>query len=145
MNLPAAIVIGGILPAICWGVTGIFQKLSAQHGTPPGPYLLIFGLVIALSGVIGSLAHKGAAWPAAGIGYAVLAGITFSAGTGFISYALWRYGVPISKLAPILGTNVVVTVVIGLFVLGEMQDVRVGHLLAGMAAILIGATLVTNA
>lgn len=145
MTFPTAIVIGGVLPAICWGVTAIFQKLSAQEGTPPGQYLLVFGLVIGLGGLIASLLQKGAVWSASGIGYAALAGFTFSAGTGLISFALWRYGTPISKIAPILSANVLVTVAIGLLVLNEIQDVRVAHLLAGMAAILVGAYLVSNA
>jgi len=145
MSNAMVIVIGGALPAFLWGVTAVFQKQSAAGALPPAQYLIVFGAVIALAGVIAALVTRNAAWPAAGTAYAVLAGLTFSLGTGLISFALWRYGVPISKLAPILSCNVLVTVAIGALFLGEAASLNLARLGIGTVLVVGGAILVATA
>lgn len=140
------VLIGGVLPACLWGLTAVLQKLSAQHGAGPAHYLCAFGIVIALSGLgVAAWQQRSGALPAAGIGYAALAGVTFSLGTGLISFALWRYGAPISRLAPILSCNVLVTVAIALLVMGEGAGLDPVKLVGGTVLILVGAAFVTNA
>jgi len=85
------------------------------------------------------------AWSKPGAGYAVLAGLTFAIGAGLISFALWRYGAPISKLAPILSCNVLVTVAIGALFLGEAAKLNMTQLGLGTLLILGGAILVSDA
>ena len=146
MSNAMIILIGGALPAFFWGVTAIFQKQSAVSGFRPLQYLAVFGVVIALAGLAGVLLTRDAtAWSRPGAGYAVLAGLTFALGSGLISFALWRYGAPISKLAPILACNVLVTVAIGALFLGEAAKLNMTQLGLGTLLILGGAILVSNA
>jgi uncharacterized membrane protein len=140
------VLIGGILPACLWGLTAILQKLSAQHGAGPAHYLAAFGIVIASSGLGAALWQQRAEpFPTAGIGYAALAGLCFALGTGLISFTLWRYGAPISKLAPILSCNVLVTVAIAVLVMKEGGSLDLPRLLGGTVLILVGAAFVTGA
>jgi uncharacterized membrane protein len=137
--------IGGMLPAVFWGVTAVLQKQSAVHGTGPAYYLAAFGLVIALAGFVASQVWRDASWTSQGVGYAAMAGLTFSLGTGLISFALWRYQAPLSKLAPIWSCNVLVTVAISALLLGEASQLNLMRLGFGTIFIVVGAFLVTYA
>ncbi len=93
----AILVIGGVIPAICWGVTAIFQKQSAAAGAAPDAvYRAASASCSRLSGVVGTLLARDVTWPRAGVVNALLAGATFTVASLLLSYALWRYGAPIS-------------------------------------------------
>lgn len=145
MPMWAILVIGGVLPAICWGVTAIFQKQSAASGLNPMQFIALFGIVLTIVGVIGTLVAKDVTWPRAGVINALLAGATFTVASLLLSYALWRYGAPISRIAPILSGNVLVTVAIGALFLGEGATLSLPILGLGTLLIVGGAILVANA
>ncbi|OWV83747.1 hypothetical protein ATY75_04020 [Rhizobium sp. N122] len=145
MNSLWPIVIGGILPAIFWGITAIFQKQSATSATGSAVYLIAFGAACALTGLIAALIWRPAPWTVAGLGLAATAGACFAIGTGLISFALFAYGVPVSKLAPIWSCNVLVTLAIAALLLGETSGLNLIKLAAGTLLILSGALLVSSA
>ncbi|MBB5662781.1 putative membrane protein [Rhizobium leguminosarum] len=145
MNSLCPIVIGGILPAIFWGITAIFQKQSATAATGSAVYLIAFGAACALAGLIAALIWRPAPWTAEGLGFAATAGACFAVGTGLISFALFAYGVPVSKLAPIWSCNVLVTLAIGAVFLGEAAELNILKLVAGTLLIISGALLVSSA
>jgi transporter family protein len=141
-----ALLIGGVVPACLWGIAAIFQKLSTHHDLAPGPFLAAFGITITLSGVVFGIIQREPAGPSwAGLRYALAAGFFYAVAAGLISFALLRFGVPISKLAPILGCNVLITVLLGAFLLGEAESLNVGKLVGGTMVVLAGLTLVTTA
>jgi uncharacterized membrane protein len=142
-NLP--LIVGGVLPAFLWGITAVFQKLSADAALGPGRYLTLFGLIIALSGVFYSYISSETGFNSRGAIYAMVAGLTFALGTGLLSFALWRYGIPISRVSPILSANVLVPVAVGLVILGESAGVNVAQLMVGTLFIVGGVIVVTSA
>jgi uncharacterized membrane protein len=142
-NFP--LIIGGALPAFLWGITAVFQKLSAGAMLGPGRYLTLFGLMIALSGVFYSYISNETGFNFRGAIFAIVAGLTFALGTGLLSFALWRYGIPISRVSPILSANVLVPVAVGLVFLGENAGVNVAQLMVGTLFIVGGVIVVTNA
>jgi hypothetical protein len=139
------LVIGGVIPSVLWGLTGVFQKQSAVAGFNPFQYMLVLGLVVTVTGGIGLLLFRAEGWSFAGFGSAALAGLGYAVATALMSLVLWRYGVPISKLAPILSCNILVTVAIGAFILGEGASFNVIQLLIGTLLIVGGAILVSAA
>ncbi len=145
MSAALVVLVGGVLPAVFWGVTAVFQKQSALHQTGPAYYLVAFGLVIALAGLVASWISRGAPWTGQGLGYAALAGVTFSLGAGLISFALWRFQAPLAKLAPIWSCNVLVKVAISASLLGEAGQLNLARLGFGTVFIVAGAPLVTYA
>jgi transporter family protein len=146
-----ALLIGGVVPACLWGIAAIFQKMSAQHDLAPGPFLAAFGITITLSGVVFAVVQRGSAglsWSGAswtGVRYALAAGLFYAVAAGLISFTLLRFGSPISRLAPILGCNVLITVLLGAFLLGESANLNVWKLVGGTIVVLAGLTLVTAA
>ena len=145
MSTALVVFVGGLLPAVFWGVTAVFQKLSAQHATGPASYLIVFGLTLALAGFLAKLIGQGSSWTGPGLGYAAVAGLTFALATGLITFALWHYQVPLSKLAPIWSCNVLVTVAISAALLGEAGQLNIMQLAFGTILIVSGAILVTCA
>ncbi|OWV77352.1 hypothetical protein ATY76_05335 [Rhizobium sp. R339] len=145
MNSFWPIIVGGVLPAIFWGITAIFQKQSATSATGSAVYLIAFGAACALAGLIAALLWRPAPWTIEGLGFAAIAGACFAFGTGLISFALFAYGIPVSKLAPIWSCNVLVTLAIGALFLGEASDFDVVRLAAGTLLIISGALLVSSA
>ena len=137
------IFVGGMLPAFFWGVTAIFQKQSSVT-VGPGLYLLVFGSAVAAFGLVWTLVVKPSV-TVAGVGYAALAGVTFAAGTGLISFALYAYSAPLSRLAPIWSANVLVTLAIAVILLGEGAGLNLYKIFGGTALIIAGVLLVTSA
>ncbi|MBZ5762107.1 hypothetical protein LAV84_22955 [Rhizobium sp. VS19-DR104.2] len=137
------IIVGGAIPAFLWGMTSILQRQSSMSGASPSVYLAIFGLSIFAAGLASLAFQPRQSVPSLGaITYAIMAGAGFAAGTGLVGMALWKYNFPISRLAPILSTNVLVTVAVGLL-LGDVENVNSVRLLIGTALIIAGVVFVT--
>lgn len=144
MNAYIHLVLGGLAPAVLWGLTAVLQKMSSVSGLSPSAYLAIFGLSIFGAGLGSSFLLERPLFPGSlAVMYAVMAGAAFALGTGLVGLALWKYNVPISRLSPLLATNVLVTVAIGLF-LGEMNSVAVPKLLIGSGLIFSGVLFVIS-
>ena len=111
----------------------------------PGRYLMIFGAAIAASGALYAWISNEMPFNTKGASYALAAGLAFSLGTGLLSFALWRFDLPISRVSPILSANVLIPVGIGLVLLGEASATNTLGLLFGTCLIIAGVILVTRA
>lgn len=56
------IVIGGLVPALLFGISGICQKFSNQHGISTGVYVLSVGIGVVLVGVALCLWSSSQTW-----------------------------------------------------------------------------------
>jgi uncharacterized membrane protein len=139
------ILVGGAVPALLYGVTGILQKLSTREGISTGLYLVCFGAATTLTGVVLHLVLREGASPGRAIGIALVAGLAFALGAGLITIALIRFQAPISQLAPLYNTNALITVILGLWLLREFAEVNLPRLLIGSILIVVGAILVADA
>ncbi len=138
------LIVGGIIPALMYGAAGVFQKLSAREGGSATSYLIYFGAATALSGLFWRAILKESWGTPRSAGLALVAGVVFSMGAGLISMAMITYEAAVSQLSPLYNMNVLITVGLGLIVLGEYQGLDVKRLLAGTVLIAIGAVLVSG-
>lgn len=139
------ILIGGLLPALLYGVTGILQKMSARAEGGAGMYLVFLGIG---SVIVGAVFHLLIPEPPISIrpaSFALIAGVTFSLGAGLISVALINYEAAISQLTPLYNMNVLITVVLGLLIFAEYRDLQAGRLLIGTVLLVVGGLLVAGA
>jgi uncharacterized membrane protein len=136
-----ALVVGGLLPAILFGLSSIFQKTSARAGIGTGPYLIVIGLVVILCGVALTCMQRDATVNVASATRAAAYGTLWASAIGCIAFALARYEARISQLVPLYNMNTLVAVVIGMVALGEWQEVRPGRLLLATALIITGGVL----
>ncbi|MCB9135905.1 MAG: hypothetical protein H6636_10800 [Anaerolineales bacterium] len=140
-----SILLGGILPAILFGVAGIFQKLSSQTTISTGAYLMTIGVGTVIMGGVFMLVQKNATFPANGMLYAGLYALFWTIGMAGIALALQKYGGQISQLVPLYNMNTLVTVVIGLILLAEWHTVNSGKLLLAAILVIIGGVLAATA
>ena len=137
--------IGGALPALLYGVTGVLQKMSANAKGGSGMYLIFLGLGTVIVGIVFHTILPEPPIAARPASFALSAGLTFGLGAGLISFALIRYEASISQLTPLYNMNVLVTVIVGLLVFAEYRDLEVARLLAGTVLLIGGALLVARA
>ncbi len=137
------LIIGGVLPALFFGVSGVFSKASnAANGIGLGYYLVAVGLAIALVGAISFLfiPDRSLTYPAGRD--AILTGASWALGAACVAIALSRYQMPISKLVPLYNMNTLVAVLLGLWLFSEWQDINLIKLIIGSILVVLGGMLV---
>jgi transporter family protein len=139
------LLVGGLLPALLFGITGVLQKAYGRAGGGPGWYLLLVGLGVSATGLVAA-AFLGDRALTARAGLVAL-GIGLSWGLGMIAVVLGlnRFGVPLSKLAPLYNLNTLIVVLLAMVLFAESRDVNVPKLLGGATLIMAGAALVARA
>jgi uncharacterized membrane protein len=140
-----SLLVGGLLPALCFGVAGIFQKVTARAGITTGIYLVGIGLTTALIGVVFTLWDKPTVCNFKGMAYTVAFGVCWSLATAFIAIALRRYNAQISQIIPLYNTNTLIGVLLGLFLLSECHTLSVAKLLLSTVLIIAGGLLAATA
>ena len=140
-----ALFIGGLLPAVLFGVASIFQKTAARAGIGTGPYLIAIGTVVLLVGIAVTLAQTNSTATREGVAWACGYGLLWSAAIGCIVLALAQYDANISQLVPLYNLNTLVAVAIGMAVLGEWRDVVPWRVVAGAMLAVAGGVLVATA
>lgn len=139
------LLVGGLVPALLFGITGTLQKVYGRAGGGSGWYLPLVGLGVAATGLAAlPLLGERALTARAGV---VALGIGISWGLGMIAVILGldRFGAPLSKLAPLYNLNTLVVVLLALVLFAESREVNVLRLLGGATLITAGATLVARA
>lgn len=138
------VLIGGLLPALLYGMTGILQKMSAKADGGAGMYLIFLGLGAVAVGIVFHLALPEPPISLRPPAFALVAGLTFSLGAGLISFALIRCRAAISQLTPLYNMNVLITVAVGMLIFAEYRDLHVLRLLVGTLRVFGGGLLVAS-
>ncbi len=138
------ILIGGLVPALLFGVSGICQKFSNQHGISTGVYVLSVGIGVVLVGVALCLWNSSQTWSVRSVVPAIVMGLAWGSGVVLVAVAINQYGMPLSVLAPLYNMNTLVAVVGALFIFSEWRDVNVVRLVIGSLLIIGGGVLVST-
>jgi uncharacterized membrane protein len=136
-----SLLVGGLLPAVLFGFSGILQKLSMNAGIGTGPFLMGVGLTTAVVGGLFAWSEGSFSLTGAGAGYASLFGIVWGMGIGLIAVSLRRYGGQISQLVPLYNMNTLITVLLGLAVLSEWRAVSISRICLSAVLIVLGGIL----
>lgn len=140
------IIVGGLLPALFYGLAGVLAKSSADAGMPVGGHLIFIGMAVSATGIAFSVALPGAIPSSlAAVAPSVLQGIFWAAGTGCVVLGLLKYQAPLAKLAPLYNMNSLVTAGIALILFAEWRQVNSVQLLLGTGLIILGSLLVSGA
>ena len=139
------LIVGGILPAILYGVSSIFAKSSANAGAPVGWHLFWAGLAISATGAAFQVFLPGAMPSRVAIASSSLQGVLWGLGTGCVVIGILKFQAPLAKLAPLYNMNTLVTVGLALLIFAEWQQARPVQLLFGAVLIVIGGIFVSRA
>ncbi|MEM7589462.1 MAG: hypothetical protein AAF320_04835 [Myxococcota bacterium] len=141
----AGIVVGGLLPALLYGVAGVLMKASTQQGIGLGIYMLCAGAGVMSVGGAHLWFFSDKTMGIQSACYALSMGIAWGLGTLLVTIGLTRFAVPVSKLVPLYNMNTLVAVLLGLWIFAEWQQIRPLQLAVGTLFIVVGGTLVANA
>jgi hypothetical protein len=141
----AGILLGGILPAIAFGISGVFSKASTQAGIGLGLYLMIAGLAVTACGIIIFLLLPDTTLSARSGIHAFLMGFLWALGAAGVAFALLKFQIPLGKLVPLYNANTLVAVLFALWVFAEWKQVKTVQLLIGSVLIVVGAVTVSKA
>jgi drug/metabolite transporter (DMT)-like permease len=136
-----ALLIGGLLPAMLFGISGFLQKTSAKAGIGPGPYLIVIGLVVVCMGIAVTAIQGDRTVNLQSAANTCAYGVFWSSGIMCIALALGRYDARISQLVPLYNMNTLVAMGLGLVLLGEWRQVNSWQLLGGAALAVLGGVL----
>lgn len=132
------------MPAVLFGVAGICQKLSNQHGISTGAYVLSVGIGVVLVGITLCLWNTSQTANTKSIIPAIVMGLSWGSGSVLVAIAINNYKTPLSVLAPLYNMNTLVAVVGALFIFSEWRDVNVVRLIIGSLLIIGGGVLVSS-
>lgn len=139
-----ALLLGGFLPALIYGGSAIFQKISTSLGISLSAYLVATGLGVAIVGIGFYIFDHSFAFSIKSGLYACAFGLTWGIASGLVAYTLLNFEVPISQLVPLYNMNTLVAVILALIVFSEWKELHTIKLLSGSALIVAGAILVAN-
>jgi len=140
-----ALLIGGIVPALLLGIFPLLQKSATNSGIGIGPYIISAGVGIVIVGVVLCFICRDNTFTLTSSSKALFSGVIWAGASACILIALIHYQAPITKLIPLVNTNSLIAVVLGLLIFSEWKNVNVTQLCIATAIIIFGSILVAKA
>lgn len=140
-----AVTIGCVLPALFYGVGGIFQKASFDRGAGIIGYLRNVAMGTWFTGAIWIVLGGAGCWSVAGFAWAFLSGFAYGGAGVLIGVAIRQYAVPLALLTVLNCCYFFVPVAAGLLWYGEAKGFQAWPLACAICAFAVGSTLVALA
>ena len=146
-NNTLGIILGGLIPALFYGVFAITMKAGAGYKISTSSYLIIIGLVICLTGLLVKplLNETETSLNPMAIAFSVGSGILWALGTALVNYSIIRFDTPIAILTPLYNMNTVVAVLGGMIVFSEWKTVNSVPVIFGTLLVVCGGILLSRA
>lgn len=141
----SGLLVGGLLPALFYGVSNIFAKTSSNAGMSVGGHLFFIGIAVSVMGVLFNLVFPGNIPSVAVAVSSSMQGVLWALGTGCVVLGLLKYQAPLAKLVPLFNMNTLVTAGLALVIFAEWRDADPIRLVVGAVLIVVGGVLVSVA
>lgn len=124
-NNTLGLLIGGLVPALLYGLSAIAMKAGAGFKVSTSNYMMIIGVVIFLTGLCSRpwLNSGDSSLSLKAVAIAVASGFFWALGTTFVNFAIVKFGSPIALLTPIYNMNTLVAVLGGMIIFAEWKTV----------------------
>jgi transporter family protein len=139
------LLIGGLLPALFYGIAGIFAKVSTNAGMSVSGHLICIGVTVSVTGVLLNYVLPGSLPSNTAIVSSSLMGIFWSFGTGCVALGLLKYRASLAQLVPLYNMNTLVTAILALILFSEWRNLNVGQFTLGMILVVLGGIVVSRA
>ncbi len=140
-----ALLIGGIIPSICIGLSLTFLKVSSVNGMSAGTGMIFTGIGVTVTGIIAHFLGLNGFSSVKAVPFSFLVGLLWGTATLLMSFAVSRLNLPITIAASLAATNIIVVSLLGIAFLGEGEGISIIKLIIGISAIIAGSILVTTA
>jgi drug/metabolite transporter (DMT)-like permease len=145
MNLNyMGIIIGGFLPAIIFGIGGIFLKASARQGISLNHLILFAGAGAIFLAFLLLVLIKEKSISAGSATMAFCVGLSWASATALMSIAMVKFETPISIIGPLTAIASLITALLAMWIFSEWKEVLIARLLMGATLIVIGVMLVST-
>lgn len=138
------LMVGGLLPALFYGVSSVFAKSSTNAGMSVGGHLFVIGITISITGLLFNVLLPGNVPSIMAVASSSMQGVFWGLGTGCVVLGLLKYQAPLAKLVPLYNMNTLVTSGLALIVFAEWRAVNPLQLLVGAGLIVAGGILVSG-
>ncbi|MEO0396140.1 MAG: hypothetical protein AAF243_09180 [Cyanobacteria bacterium P01_A01_bin.137] len=139
------LMVGGLLPALFYGISSVFAKSSTNAGMSVGGHLFVIGITISLTGLLFNVLLPGNVPSIMAVASSSMQGVFWGLGTGCVVLGLLKYQAPLAKLVPLYNMNTLVTSGLALVIFAEWRAVNPLQLLVGAGLIVAGGILVSGA
>lgn len=138
------LLIGGLIPAILFGISGVLQKVSKNQEVSLGAHLVAIGIGVVIVGVAICLYTPEQNYSIKRLIPSSLIGFCWGVGMTMVAFAINKYNAPLSQLTPLYNMNTIVTVLIALIAFAEWKEVNLVKLSIGTLLIVGGGILVSS-
>ncbi len=147
-NSTLGLLIGGLIPALFYGLSAIAMKAGAGFKVSTSNYMMIIGVVIFLTGLaikpwLGNTEDDGLNLKA--IAIVVASGLFWALGTTLVNFAIVKFDSPIALLTPLYNMNTLVAVLGGMILFAEWKTVNSLPVFIGTALVVCGGILLSRA
>ncbi|MGD1949034.1 MAG: hypothetical protein ACFB14_05240 [Leptolyngbyaceae cyanobacterium] len=139
------LIVGGLLPALFYGISSEFAKSSTNAGMSVGGHLFVIGIAISITGLLFNFLLPGNIPSLLAVTSSSMQGLFWGLGTGCVVLGLIKYQTPLAKLVPLYNMNTLVTSGLALIIFAEWRAVNPLQLLIGAGLIIVGGILVSGA
>ncbi|MEM9804602.1 MAG: hypothetical protein AAF959_04930 [Cyanobacteria bacterium P01_D01_bin.56] len=139
------LIVGGLLPALFYGISSIFAKSSTNAGMSVGGHLFVIGIAISITGLLFNVLLPVNIPSLVAVASSSMQGLFWGLGTGCVVLGLIQYQTPLAKLVPLYNMNTLVTSGLALVIFAEGTAVNSLQLLIGAGLIVAGGILVSGA
>lgn len=139
------LLVGGLLPALFYGISSVFAKSSTNAGMSVGGHLFVIGIAVSVTGLMFNVLLPGNIPSLVAVAWSSMQGIFWGLGTGCVVLGLIKYQAPLAKLVPLYNMNTLVTSGLALVLFAEWRAVNPLQLLVGAGLIVAGGILVSGA
>lgn len=138
------LLVGGVIPAILFGIAGFFQKVSTNQGITLGAHLVSIGVGVVAIGVTLCIFQSEQTFTIKKAIPSLVIGMSWGLGMTLVALAIIKYAAPLSLITPLYNMNTLITVAAALIVFSEWKDVNMVKLVLGSLLIVGGGILVSS-
>jgi len=140
------ILIGGIIPALFYGVSAITMKAGSEYKISTSSYLMIIGIAIFITGIVLKpfITISDSKETLSGIGFSIISGLLWALGTALVNYSIAKFDTPIALLAPLYNMNTLVAVLGGMILFAEWKTLNSIPVFIGTVLVVCGGILLSK-
>ncbi|MDJ0533332.1 MAG: hypothetical protein QNJ70_12675 [Xenococcaceae cyanobacterium MO_207.B15] len=140
------ILIGGIIPALFYGVSAITMKAGSEYKISTSSYLMIIGIAIFITGIVLKpfITTSDSQETLSGIGFSLISGLLWALGTALVNYSIAKFDTPIALLAPLYNMNTLVAVLGGMILFAEWKTINSIPVFIGTVLVVCGGILLSK-